>query len=403
MFRRTQIVCLLSPLFLLSWIARADVLFLNHGGRVEGELLNPEQSPRQNYLVQTPDGVKLTVPAAQVDRVVVKSDAVRKYETLLAKLPDTPEAHLDFAERCGKANLNEQRQFHLEQVLRLDPNHEAARHQLGYSRVDGKWTKPSETMEAKGYIRAGGAWRLPQELELDAAADEHDQKVSRWRKDFKIWRDWIVKGRDPQKVIQGEQSYRAVHDPLAAEALAELLTREKEPPALRLLYVDVLGQINATASLVTLVRLAVEDRDPAIRERCLDKLAKAQSKAAVRQFMKGLKHEDNVIVNRAAVALDRMKDPEATPALIDALITTHKLVEGGGSGISPTFTPEGGGGLSMGGGQKVVKKQFKNETVLRTLTVLNPGVNLGFDQVSWKAWYASQNKPQTIVSLRRSE
>jgi hypothetical protein len=57
----------------------------------------------------------------------------------------------------------------------------------------------------------------------------------------------------------------------------------------------------------------------------------------------------------------------------------------------------------MGGGPKVVKRKLKNEPVLRTLTALNPGVNLGFDQSSWRKWYKDQHKPKAIVSLRRSE
>jgi hypothetical protein len=257
-------------------------------------------------------------------------------------------------------------------------------------------------MESKGYVRAGGAWRLPQELEMEAAEAELEQRVVKWRKDLKMWRDWL-RGRDPQKALSAEHSIRAIRDPLAAPALIDLLTREREPPLLRLLYADALGQVGGPAALATLVRLAVEDRDAALRDRCLDMLAKAQSKIAVRQFIKYLKHAENLLVQRAAVALQRMGDPEATPHLIDALITTHKFVEGTGA-MSPTFSNDGGGGLSMGGGPTVVKRKVKNDAVLRALTLLHPGANRGFDQAAWKSWFKEQNRSSsTIVSLRRSE
>jgi hypothetical protein len=379
----------------------ADVVFLNHGGRVEGVLLNPDESPRRSYLVQTREGMKLSLAPSQVERVVVKTESERKYEAFAARLPDTVAAHLDAAEKCSLAGLPEQRAFHLEQVLRLDPDHTATRHALGYSRIDGKWIRQEEAMESKGYVRAGGAWKLPQELAMESAVAEVEQREVQWRKDLRMWRDWLG-GRDPQKFATAEQSIRAIRDPLAVPVLIDMLTKDKEPPVLRQLYVDVIGEIGGPLALALYVRLAVEDRDPVIRDRCVDRLAREQSKVAVRQFIKYLKHDENLIVQRAAVALERMKDPEATPALIEALITTHKFLEGSGA-MSPTFTGDGGAGLSMGGGPKVVKRKLKNDPVLRALTVLNPGVNLGFNQAGWKDWYRMQYKPPAIVSLRRDE
>lgn len=379
----------------------ADVLFLNHGGRVEGELLNPDESPRRSYQVKTVEGVKLSLAASQVDRVQVKSDAERAYEAFAAKLADTVEAHWDAAEKCGKAGLTEHRTFHLEQVVRLDPNHEDARHALGYGRIDGKWVRQADVMEAKGYVRAGGAWRLPQELEMESAAAELEEREIKWRKDVRKWREWLA-GRDPQKKATAEHSLRSIRDPAALPALIDLANREKEPPVLRVLYIDVVSQIGGPVALAMVIRGAVEDRDALVRERCLDILSKVQSKVAVRQFIKYLQHDQNIFVLRAAVALERMNDPEATPALIDALITSHKFVEGS-SAMSPTFTNDGGGGLSMGGGPKVVRRKLKNEPVLRALTALNPGVNRGFDQAAWKTWYNELFKPKSIVSLRRSE
>ena len=104
--------------------------------------------------------------------------------------------------------------------------------------------------------------------------------------------------------------------------------------------------------------------------------------------------------NRAAAGLARLSDPSATRPLIDALITEHKEVVGG-SGINPSFSNQGGG-LSVGGGPKVVKQKKTNEPVLAALTVLNPGVNFGFDQQAWRGWYAQQNTPVS-VNLRRNE
>jgi len=50
----------------LAGAARGEVFILKGGGRVEGKLLNPDQSPRTSYVVKTPSGVEITIEANQV-------------------------------------------------------------------------------------------------------------------------------------------------------------------------------------------------------------------------------------------------------------------------------------------------------------------------------------------------
>ena len=117
-------------------------------------------------------------------------------------------------------------------------------------------------------------------------------------------------------------------------------------------------------------------------------------------FSRELSDDENLMVRRAATALARMKDPAATLPLIEALITEHKQQVGGG-GINPTFSNQGGGGLSMGGRPKIVLRKLKNEPVLTALTLLHPGVNFAYDEERWRAWYVEQTTPKN-VNLRRS-
>jgi hypothetical protein len=255
-------------------------------------------------------------------------------------------------------------------------------------------------MRQKGYVRYGNAWRLPQEIELDAAAEAQEKQTVEWRKNLKRWSGWVVRSRD--RALDGRNEILRIRDPLAAEALIESLTRDKEPQQIRLLCLEPLAAIGGPEALKTFVELVLKDRDAKVRESCLDHLVKSGSKAAVRQFVKALKDDDNIIVNRAAVALGQMNDHEATSALIDALITEHKQLVGSG-GLTPTFTGDGGGGLSMGGGPKVVKQKVSNEPVLRALSIMYPGTNFGFDQVRWRSWYIEQNAPRVNVNLRRDK
>jgi hypothetical protein len=67
------------------------------------------------------------------------------------------------------------------------------------------------------------------------------------------------------------------------------------------------------------------------------------------------------------------------------------------AGFSPTG--QGGGGLSMGGGKKIIKQPMNNQRVLDALVTLT-GMNFQFDQRAWKNWYATQKKPANIDARR---
>ena len=105
--------------------AAADLFVLNNGGRIEGVLLNADESPRSSYQVQTRFGGRLTLGEDQVDRVVVKSEAEQRYEEFVKRVRQA-EGHWDAARRCEQAKLPAQREFHLEQVFCHDPAHEGA-------------------------------------------------------------------------------------------------------------------------------------------------------------------------------------------------------------------------------------------------------------------------------------
>ena len=174
-------------------------------------LLNPNESPRETYVVETRCGGRLTLNGEQVEKVVVKSEAERRYEAFLPSVPDTAEGHWDAAQRCEKAGLTEPRNFHLEQVLRHDPDHAEARRALGYSRIEGRWVRQDELMGARGYVRHRGAWRLPQEIVIEQRVERQQEMLVEWRKKLKLWSDWIVKGRG--KSEEGQAAIRAFASP----------------------------------------------------------------------------------------------------------------------------------------------------------------------------------------------
>lgn len=394
-------------------LAQADSFLLKSGGRIEGEFLNPKRNSSEPYQVRTSAGVTLSLGKELVAKVIPQHDAQREYERRLPKVPDSAAGHWAMAEWCKEVGLRAQREHHLQEVILREPDHEAAHQALGHQRFHGKWQSPEEHMASQGLVKFQGAWRTRQDIELAKANAAIESKVIEWRQQIRIWRSWLGKKREQE----GYANLRAIRDPNAAPALIDLLSEKKQPRDLRMLAVDVLAELPGNPGEQTLIKLAIFDADEGVRDACLDHLVRHQSKSAVFQYIGLLKHEQNLVVQRAATALGRLNDPNATTALIDSLVTIHEILispgTGGGPGLGPisnTFNnaPDGsinpsGGGFSAGAAKPVKKKvPVQNDAALKALSTLHPGMNFAFDKLAWKQWYVEAFEPPT-VNLRRAE
>jgi hypothetical protein len=109
------------------------------------------------------------------------------------------------------------------------------------------------------------------------------------------------------------------------------------------------------------------------------------------------------VVNLAALALAQLNDPAAISPLIDALVTTHKVIEGSpeAPGGGQRFTATAGGGLSMGGdAPKVYHIDYNNERVHQALMKLSGKQNFEFDEPAWRAWYVDMQMRQHVNARR---
>lgn len=393
---------LLSLILLPATSARADVFHLARGGRIEGELLNPEEKPRESYLVRMRGGGTIKLSDDQVARVEALSAAEREYRERLLKMPPTVEGHWEMAEFCRENGLEESRDFHLAEILKLDPDHEKARYGLGYSKVDGRWVQYDEYMRSRGYVKHHGRWRLPHEVVLEERDRKLEEAQKDWVQKLRMWRGWLGKKRslDAQREIQDVKDWRATP---AVVALLDDAESRKE----KLLWIDVLGKLPTHAAWSALVRYAVEDNDEAIREACISKLEVSGTRPVVNVLLRALDVDNREHINRAAIVLGRLGDKSAVPALIDHLVTKHKVVQqapsGGGLGpIGATFGRNGGGGLSAGNSTKVVEVELFNPGVLGALVALTDQ-RLGQDPVNWRQWYEETNTPKSVDLRRRDD
>jgi hypothetical protein len=394
---------------LLAVLVRAETFELANGGKLTGDLLNPDETPRKSYSIRLEEGAVISLTAGQVARVAEKTAAELWYDEAVKTMTNDIEGHLDIAAQCKSKRLEAQRIFHLEQVLKVDAENIVARRELGYSKLDGEWVKIDVWHRQRGYVKHKGNWALPQEVAIAVKEEEQVDKFKEWNELVRRWRGWVVRGRD--KAEEGMQKIREINEPAAATVLAKLLDEQKEPPILKMAYVEVLGRLPGATSSLALIRRTMNDPDPRVREEALEQLAKRHDKFALRTYIQILKRAvdtntegaENRLVNDAAICLAKLRDDSATLPLIEALVTRHKFLKPKGAGLNPVFNNGpggGGGGLGIGGRQEIELRDLRNQNVRDALIALHPGMNFGFDEAAWKHWYEQQQTP-TIVNLRR--
>ncbi len=339
------------------------------------------------------------VPVSAVSR---KQATEAEYERVQADYPDTIDGQWKLAEWCRTNHLSKQRQTHLLRILELDPDHAAARRVLGYQKHAGKWATQEEVMTGRGYVRHKGRWVLPQEVKQLENERKTTAAENQWKGTLHKWRSWL----NDERAREAAEKIKAISDPFALKGLESELKVETSQPV-RILYLAAVAKIGNPDALDLLVRVSLHDTAEEVRLTAIDYLAKDKQPEVIARYIQALHHKDNVIINRAALGLAAMDNPAAVPALIDALVTSHKeTIVQGSPGISTTFASPNGknpapgvGGLSTGQSVVDVELVIKNAAVLDALIRLT-GVNYDFDQVNWKAWLASRKKGQTLDARR---
>ncbi|MEO1497491.1 MAG: HEAT repeat domain-containing protein [Planctomycetota bacterium] len=376
-------------------LASADVVELEGGGRIRGEVVRDGSLPRNQLPVETPWG-SVVLDRGRVERLAVESPAEAEYLRRAPTVSDTIAGHHAFALWCRDNGLGDAMRRHLSRVLELDPNHEASRTLLGYQRVGDAWLNREERLAARGLVRHEGEYRTQQEIELLDRKSAVDARVREWKRRLEKLREQLG---DPDR----EQSRAAAEvlltlgDALAAEPLAEWLGEETDR-RVRQLLIEATGALPGGATLGVLVGLALEDDDPEARALAIEQLATSRAEGLATPFVAALASKNNETINRAADALASLGGPGELSPLIDALVTTHKFRTGPDSGETYSFNP-GSGQFSFGGGPRVRSLDANNPRVLAALTELTDA-NFGFDEKRWRAWLATQ-QVAAQVDLRR--
>ena len=385
-------------LFLLSIaaVSSGDTLLLRTGGNIEGQVtvVRDDAKTISHYVVKLASGGHMKLDARQVKRHVKPTAQEQDYRNLLQNMPDTAEGHWKMSQFCAKNRLPDQKSYHIERVIQLDPNHEEARKALGYTLIDGKWTRQDEWMARRGFVRYKGGWRTAQDIAITERKREIELRQKSLRTDMKRWRGWIGGRRDSE----ARENFASIDDPLAAMGLIDLFEKEKLPE-IRELYIDTMARLPGRGITVQLLKTAMSDEDNEVQDRAIEHLLTRNADSFItHSLIPYLTDKKNSIVNQAGYILGRIGHRDAIKPLIDSLVTTHVRYIHPQGNIRPTFSSNGTG-LSTGTKPKKITETKRNASVLKALAKIT-GKNFQYSEEEWKRWLMQSRSPQS-VSLRR--
>ncbi len=176
-----KISTLLTALLCLSLLPphaiHADEIWMTTGRKLDGTLTDLGNG---KVRIEMSFGT-LELPADQIARVERGSTAAQEVERVLAALqPGDAEGRFELALWCrdnGEATLERRL---LERVILIDPDHEGARHLLGYLRLtDGTWVTEEQLRDLRGEVRFRGDWVTSEERARTLQAEQQQTALRR--------------------------------------------------------------------------------------------------------------------------------------------------------------------------------------------------------------------------------
>lgn len=365
-----RIPLLLIPLLLSSFFtsaARGDIVYLRDGKTIEGKVTLSEED--NTYRIDTTRG-SVIKPARDIQRIVK------------AKLPQ--EVFIERFTSVDRKDLNElaslvtwarekylvtQKQKVCGLILKIDPHHEMARRELGYTVFENEWILEKDLRKKQldlGLVKYKGEWVSRKEQSRLIFKEETQQIATLFKSvesDNHIVVDYAVR-----KIMayKGKRPY-------------ELFTPYLESPheSVRLVAVSALSQFPATGkdrkkkpareaveAARKLFNLALAEPSPKVLKVTSLCLRKFHPEETFRQALETLvKAEDAGSIERAREIATQLLLKKRIPGVFDLLVTTETAARKGGIG-----------------------EVKENKEILQLLSS-SLGVNHGYEQDDWKKWW----------------
>ncbi len=382
---------------------QADLIRLQGDLTIEAQTIE-DRGP--HYRVTTRQGT-YDIEKVRVVKIEPGPGPRELYEQEKTRHADTAAGHFEMAQWCAYQRLASERLFHLQRVLELDPEHSAARKDLGYFKKDGVWVK-----------RKAPNAPTDEEIALSRRARHEEaeirDRVSGWFVKIKaIEQGRLHPHRNDAKRTQfaeGSRMILAIRDPLAIGALAEVLSAGDVTT--RRLLANALSAFTQDEAVMNLLAMALFDTSREVRQIAADHLTQRHDERVLSSLRPALFSERDETIRNSATALGRLKAKAAVPDLIAVLSTEvvapvrvsqpvylDNLIYIFGR---PTPYPSGaeiliyrppyvgvlGPGALMG---TIDRYEMATVSVHRTevqdALIAITGQNLGFDRAAWWAWW----------------
>jgi hypothetical protein len=389
-----------------------DSVILKSGSTLSGVIKSEgvDDDGRKFIIFETDDNGLLKLDIARMvhrGKMHKIDDIDKEYNQHISSLKDVPDAHWELYEWCGdqpsgSVRFKDQRQFHLERIMELDPNDDGAKRKLGYSyiREDDRWVPEKRYHQSLGYEKRGTGWAPMKQRDVDHRYNQINSAQGNRKSAFRVW---TKEARKPNPNVASLRSelFR-ICDATAVPIIFDAL-KEEPNPALRALYIDAIGRVPSQVALNALCVVAVEDSVAGNREKALALLSQDQypNNSAVAVLSTYLANELNAFVRRAAFGIGELGEPSATLPLVAALVTRHVVQPAGQEGRMQ-FGIGGDGNLnnfSTGGDTKAKMQDIPNQEVVNALTKITKQ-HFGFNAAAWKNWYIG-NHTHVTIKVRR--
>lgn len=163
-----RILTLAIFLLTIPLLARADILHLTNGVKVEGLV----EKTATGYRLTTKGGVSI-FPDREVRRWEKKLTPRQTYEKHAAALGTTDfSEHFALGKWAQRHGLSAEAKWQFMIAVAIKPNNKRARAKAGFLRRDGKWLTREERMARKGYVQYDGKWLPEAKATLQRITDD---------------------------------------------------------------------------------------------------------------------------------------------------------------------------------------------------------------------------------------
>jgi tetratricopeptide (TPR) repeat protein len=148
-------------LFVISAAAVADIIYLNTGGIIKGEILEEDDD---EIVVKTKFG-EIPINRDDIDFIESGTDEEILQQRLKKLKKDDSDALVELGGWAQTVGLKKEAQELFKKAIEIEPNHYFARTELGHRKLKGKWLTTDEYNKAIGLVKHEGQWVTKEDAE----------------------------------------------------------------------------------------------------------------------------------------------------------------------------------------------------------------------------------------------